>query len=333
MEMYSYAAELTSSGVSFAFVYAYLMHRHMYIPTYVIMPVHMCVFMYILLPPHTVHAMPYNTSTQMSWVPSTYATLSSPSSIYTKNIRRSFSFQAGPLQRESVEDAPGHDYVMDTITEADGRNHMYDQPENVRRASETYRSSGGVILVGSSSENNSNTGGYSMLHPDDEEDQVASPTQQSQHYPPPIPHHGSFLSGVPASSFTQVTTVSSVKASEAPLYAEVEDTDRKKSVQGCTPHAAPVSPNSNQGDGQTPIADMWYHQSVEDVLQGYSLSQPAFYHAPNGPLEYENPLPTWSQMDAASKTISNQQVRRAASQKHNGRMMPQLPPGLRTALV
>ena len=52
MEMYSYAAELTSSGVSFAFVYAYLMHRHMYIPTYVIMYVHMCVFMYILLPPH-----------------------------------------------------------------------------------------------------------------------------------------------------------------------------------------------------------------------------------------------------------------------------------------
>ena len=269
----------------------------------------------------------------MSWVSSTDATLPSPCSIYTKNMRRSFSFQPGPLHRESVEDAPGHDYVMDSITEPGGRNHMYDQPENVRRESEACRSTGGVILVGSSSENNSNTGGYSMLHPDDEEDQVASPTQQSQFSPPPIPPHGSFLSGVPASSSTQVTTLSSVKASETPLYAEVQDNGRKTSVQDRTPNAAPISPNSNQGDGQNPIADMWYQQSVEDLLQGYSLSQPAYYNTSNEPLEYENPLPAWSKMGAASQTVSNQQVRRAASQKHSGRMMPQLPSGLRTALV
>ena len=117
----------------------------------------------------------------MSWVPGTDATLSSPYSIYTKNMRRSFSYRADSFQRNYVEDAPGRDYVMDSITEADGKNHMYDQPANVRRESENYRSNGGVILVGSSSENNSNTGGYSMLHPDDEEDQVTSPTQQSQH--------------------------------------------------------------------------------------------------------------------------------------------------------
>ena len=240
-----------------------------------------------------------------------------PSSIYSKNIR-SDSFQARSLPRESDEAAQEHSYMVDNSGEVDGRNHTYDEPSvSVRWSSSNQQSTGGVIRIGSSSEN-SNAEGYSMLHPDDEEDQnispVVTPVQQTQ-FPPQHFTNRSLMSGITASSFTQVTIVPSVQSSESGLYAEVQDNDRKVSMQGDTPNVS--SPPINGAGGTQRQTGGWYNEGgADNPTPAYSLSQP-IYHIPKEPVPYMDPSP-W---------------RRTATQLQNGHMTPHLPAGLRTALV
>lgn len=243
---------------------------------------------------------------------------------------RPYSFREGTYPRASVEDASEHEYVVDGIEDVEGRTRVYDRP--VRRPSENGQSNSGVLNVGSSSENNSNVAGYSMLHPDEEE-QVPSPTQLSQFSPPPLTP-GSLMSGVATTSFTQVTTVPSLKNSEAAIYAEVEEANRMMSVQDASPSVPPVSPNDNHGGTQKPMGSMWYKHSTEDLMPMFSLSQP-IYHIPDEPQEYMLPKSVRSGTETAPKRSVPyaQQVRRSASQVQNSRMLPQLPSGLRTALV
>lgn len=274
----------------------------------------------------------YTHTTQMSRVAMTDAYFVLPCSLYTKNVARSNSFQARSLPRGSEEAGPEHGYVVDNSGEADGRNHMYDEP-SVRWSSSNRQSSGGGVRIGSSSEN-SNTEGYNMLHPDDEENQTispaVSPVQQTQ-FPPQQFTNRSLMSGVTASSFTQVTTVPSLKSSESGLYAEVQDNDMKASMQGGTPNVSSLSINGPGGTQRQP--GVWYHESGDNPMPAYSLSQP-IYHLPKEPVAYLEPSPWRSRTDAASKGNNNcTPVRRTASQLQNGHVVPQLPSGLRTALV